>query len=254
MYPLKSKKYKTGIALGGGGARGYAHLGVLQALKEKGIEGDIFAGTSSGAIAGAFMASGMDPLEVFKIMKRNSIFDFAKMTIPSLGLMRLGHLGKYLGAHIQYENLEDLPKPLIIAVSDLFEGKVCYLKEGPLIPLVQASASIPVLFSPVELNKTLYADGGIFDNLPYMAIQDQCRYVYAIHISPVRPVNHLKNLAQIATRTFELSVNGHIEETRGKKLTIIAPKGVENYDILDAKHADRLFEIGYEHTIKMNLD
>lgn len=247
------KKKKIGIALGGGGARGYAHLGVLQALKEKGIEGDVFSGTSAGAIVGAFMAAGMEPKEVFKIMKRNSIFDFAKMTIPSTGLFRLDNLSKYLKKHLDYENLEDLPKPLIVTVADMFEGKVAYLDKGPFHESIQASASIPVLFAPVKIGDKMYSDGGVFDNLPYKPLEKICDFTYAIHISPIRPVKELKNLIQVATRTFELSVNGNIRETKYEKRSIIAPKGVEAHDILDAKSADKLYAIGYEHTIEMDL-
>jgi len=246
-------KYSIGIALGGGGARGYAHLGVLQALKEKGIEADIYSGTSAGAIVGAFMASDMDPKEVFKLMKRNSLFDFAKLTIPSIGLFSLDNLTKHLKKHIQYENLEDLPKPLIITASNMFSGKVRYFENGPLLQAVQASSSIPVLFAPVEIEGELYNDGGIFDNLPFKPLEKKCDHVIAIHISPIRPITQLKNLAQVAARTFELSINGHIEEIRNEKRTIIAPKGVEGFDLLDAKNADKLFEIAYDHTKNLDL-
>ncbi len=245
--------YALGIALGGGGARGYAHLGVLQALKEKGIEADIYSGTSAGSIVGAFMASGMEPKEVFKLMKRNSIFDFAKLTIPSIGLLSLDNLTKHLKKHIKYEKLENLPIPLIVTIANMYSGKVHYMEEGPLLQIVQASSSIPVLFAPVEIDGQLYNDGGIFDNLPYKPLEKKCDHIIAIHISPIRPIKQLKNLAQVATRTFELSVNGHIKESRNDKRTIIAPKGIESFDLLDARYADKLYEIAYEHTTNLDL-
>ncbi|MDX5320789.1 MAG: patatin, partial [Bacteroidota bacterium] len=71
---------------------------------------------------------------------------------------------------------------------------------------------------------------------------------------PIRPVEQLKNMAQVAARTFELSVKGKIRESKNDKRRIIAPKGVEAFDLLDAKNADRLFELGYEHTVKLNFD
>lgn len=246
-------KYKLGIALGGGAARGYAHLGVLQALKEKGIEADIYSGTSAGSVVGAFMAAGNDPETVFKLMKRDSFFDFAKMNLPTLGLMSLDKLGVHLKKHIPYDKLEDLPKPLIVTVSNLYSGKVRYLKKGSLVHAVQASSSIPVLFSPVKIEKELYVDGGVFDNLPYRPLTRICDKVIAVHICPVRPVNDLKNMIQIAARTFELSVNGNIREGQHKNRSIIAPIGIEQFDLLDTKNADKLFETAYTHTKKLSV-
>lgn len=246
-------KYKIGIALGGGGTRGYAHIGVLQALKEKGIEGEIFSGTSAGALVGAFMAAGNSPDEVFKLMKRKSIFDFAHITIPSKGLMTLDNLSKLIKKSIPYDNLEDLPKPLISTVSNMLSGKVEYLKEGPLVPSVIASAAIPVLFEAVELNGTIYNDGAIFDNLPYKPLEPLCDHVIAIHVSPIRPVVELTNIVQIAIRAFELGVNGNIQEKKSEKRTVIAPKDVDKYALLDASDADALYNLAYEHTMKMDL-
>lgn len=247
-------KYKIGIALGGGGTRGYAHIGVLQALKEKGIEGEIFSGTSAGALVGAFMAAGNSPKEVFRMMKRKSIFDFAHITIPSKGLMTLDNLTKLMKKSIPFDNLEDLPMPLISTVSDMQAGKVEYLTKGPLIPSVIASAAIPVLFEPVAMNDTLYSDGAIFDNLPYKPLEPLCDHVIAIHVSPIRPVSEITNLIQIAIRAFELGVNGNIPERRSEKRTVIAPKGVDKYALLDASDADALYNLAYEHTMKMDLD
>ncbi|MHB1278586.1 MAG: patatin-like phospholipase family protein [Bacteroidia bacterium] len=247
------EKYKLGIALGGGAARGYAHLGVLQALKEKGIEADIYSGTSAGSVVGAFMAAGNEPEAVFTLMKRNSFFDFAKIHLPTLGLMSLDKLSIHLKKHIPYENLEDLPKPLLVTVSNLYSGKVRYIAKGPLVQAVQASSSIPVLFSPVEIEGELYVDGGVFDNLPYRPLSKICDKVIAVHICPVRPIKDLKNMIQIAARTFELSVNGNIREGRQKNRSTIAPIGIENFDLLDIKNADKLFETAYTHTRKLTL-
>jgi NTE family protein len=246
-------KYKLGIALGGGAARGYAHLGVLQALFEKGIKADIYSGTSAGAIVGAFMAAGNSPEEVFTLMKRNSLFDFAKITIPHTGLMSLDKLGIHLQKNIPYTNLEDLPIPLIAAVSNLHSGKVRYLSKGSIVKAVQASSSIPVLFAPVEIEGELYVDGGILDNLPFRPLTKICDQVIAIHICPVRPVKVLKSLQQVATRSFELCINGHIREGRRANRTVIAPGGIETYDLLDTKNADKLFEIAYTHTGKLTF-
>jgi NTE family protein len=246
-------KYKLGIALGGGAARGYAHLGVLQALKEKGIQADIYSGTSAGAIAGAYMAAGNTPEEAFNLMKRNSLFEFAKITLPTTGLMRLDKLAIHLEKTIQYTRIESLPKPLIITVTDLYSGKVRYLTNGPLAKSIQASATIPILFSPVEIDGVLYSDGGVLDNLPFRPLSKICDHVIAVHICPIRPIEVLKNMQQVAIRSFELCINGHIREGRRGNRTVIAPAGIETFDLLDTKNADKLFEIAYRHTEKLTF-
>lgn len=246
-------KFKLGVALGGGAARGYAHLGVLQALKEQGIEADIYSGTSAGAIVGAFMAAGNSPEEVFKLMKRNSLFDFAKMMLPSMGLMSLDKLGVHLQKTIPYTNLEDLPKPLIVTASNLHTGKVRYISRGSLVKAVQASSTIPLLFRPIEIDGELYVDGGVLDNLPFRPLTNICDQVIAIHICPVRPVKVLKSLHQVVARSFELCINGHIPEGRRANRTVIAPAGIETFDLFDTKNADKLFEIAYKHAGKLTF-
>jgi NTE family protein len=247
-------EYKLGIALGGGGTRGYAHIGVLQALKEKGIEGDVFSGTSAGALVGAFMAAGKTPKEVFKLMKRKSIFDFAHLTISTSGLMTLDNLANHVKKSIPFENLEDLPKPLIVTVADMYEGKVVYLNKGPLVQSIIASASIPVIFEPIAMNGTLYNDGAIFDNLPHKPLDKICDHVIAIHVSPIRPVTQMKNMLQTGIRAFELTVNGNIRERKDdERRTFIAPKGVEEFALLDVSNADSLYELAYQHTMKMDF-
>ncbi len=89
-------KYKIGLAMGGGGARGYAHLGVLKALEEKGIKPDIISGVSAGALAGVFIATGKKPEEILEMMKKHSFIDFAKVILPHNGLLSLDKMKKNL--------------------------------------------------------------------------------------------------------------------------------------------------------------
>src|SRR5690606_12408250 len=99
----------------------------------------------------------------------------------------------------------------------------------------------------------LYADGGLFDNLPVKPLIGRCDRIIAIHVSPIRPIKTLKNLAQIAVRTFELSVNGNIHEDREQCDLFIAPKGIDTYDILDARHAEDMYRLGYEVLMRQDI-
>lgn len=248
MSPLfGKKKYEYGIALGGGGARGYAHLGVLQALEEKGIKPDILAGTSAGAIAGVFIAAGKTPKEAFELFKKQKLTDFVKVKMPKTGLLNLDRLRDNLAKHIEADKLEDLELPFYVAVSDIIDGKVEYLNKGPLVKIVQASASIPVLFAPVEIDGKLYSDGGLFDNVPVEALQGKCKKLIAVNISPVNKTEKLKNLIQIAARTFQLSVNATTKGIKDKCDLVIEPPDLDKFEILDASKADEIYKAGYEY-------
>ena len=248
------KKYNYGIALGGGGARGYAHLGVLQALEEKGIKPDILSGTSAGAIAGAFIASGKTPREAFELFKKQKLSHFVEIKMPKTGLINLDKLRDILAKNIQFDDLKELEIPLYVAVSNIKEGKVEYFDKGPLVKLVQASASIPVLFAPVELDGKLYSDGGLFDNVPVEPLKGKCRKIIAVNISPVNKTDKVKNLIQIAARTFQLSVNSTTRGLEDNCDLVIAPPDLEKFEILDASKADEIYKVGYEYCKSMKID
>lgn len=251
---MSDKKYEFGIALGGGGARGFAHLGVLKALKEKGIEPGVIAGTSAGALAGVFIADGKSPDEAMKLMKENGITDYAKVVMPVNGLLSLDNLEDILDEKIEAEKFEDLKIPMFATVSNLNSGKAEYINKGKLIPAIKASASIPVLFAPVKINDVPYVDGGLLDNLPVEPLLDCCKKIIAISISPVQEIKGVDNLVKVAARTFQLSVNKNIHQLRDKVDLFIEPEGLEKFDILDTTNADELFDIGYEFASKLDLN
>lgn len=248
------KKYKTGIALSGGGVRGFAHLGVLKALEEKGIKPDIISGTSAGAIAGVYIASGKSPDEVFELIKKKRLIDFVQVKIPKTGLLNLDKLRKSLSEHIEPDKIEDLEIPYIAAVSDIINGKVKYFDKGPLVKIVQASASIPVLFAPVKIEDLIYSDGGLFDNLPVDPLQDICKKIIAVNVSPINKTDKLKNLIQLSARTFHLTVNSTIKGVEEKCDLFIEPPELDKYEILDASKADEIFKAGYDYCKGLDIN
>jgi NTE family protein len=244
------KKFKTGLVLSGGGTRGFAHLGVMAALRELGIEPGIISGVSAGAIVGAFMAAGRSPEEVLEIFKKGWFFQYTKIQLPVDGLLKLDGVKEIIDKEIPVKRIEELPIPLIICVSNLNKGLVEYRDKGPLSETVLASSSIPVLFSPVKLDRDLFVDGGLLNNIPYEPIVNDCEQLIVSNISPINPKANLKNLMQIATRTVYMSVNAKLEEVKQKASFYIEPNGIDEYDIFLRKHADKLFEMGYEATKK----
>jgi NTE family protein len=241
--------YQTGLVLGGGGARGFAHLGVAKALYEKGIRPDIISGVSAGAIAGAFLASGMDPDEIFRLLSQQDFMKISKFRMSKKGFIRLDGLKEQISMHIPFKNLEDLPIPLTVALCNLNKARTEYLTKGPLADIVLASSSIPILFSPVVMNDQVYVDGGVLDNLPIKPVRKICDKVIAVNISPIHDTDKLDNLLQIATRVFHVSVDKSTIKSGKQADLYVEPPGVEHFDILRVKYADELFCIAYEHTI-----
>ncbi len=245
------KKYKTGLVLSGGGTRGFAHLGVIAALYEKGIKPDVISGTSAGAIAGAFIAAGKNPNEIRDMLKSGSFFKYTKLQLPKDGLMKLDGLKELFHNEISAKNLEDLEIPLFVTVSNLNTGNVEYHNTGILENTILASSSIPILFAPVKINGNLFVDGGLLDNMPIEPIKDDCERIIVSNISPLNPMDNIKNLIEIATRSFYMSVNSNMKKVRKYASIYIEPEGIDKYEILSRTHADELYELGYKSTMEV---
>lgn len=251
---MSLKKYKIGLVLSGGGARGFAHLGVLQALNEGGIYPDVISGTSAGAIAGVLYADGYTPKEILKIMNTNSRLYFVRPTVPREGLLRISGMIRILKENLRAKIFEELKTPLFVTATDLNNGKAVYFSEGELLCPVIASASIPVLFKPLLINNISYVDGGVLDNLPIAPIENKCRYIIGSYINPISREDNFTNLINIAERTFLLSVSRGIQEKAKKFDLYISPPELRNYKILNIEKAEEVFLVGYKATMKKLKD
>ncbi len=242
---MSEKQYKTGLVLSGGGARGFAHLGVIEALNEAGIFPDVISGTSAGAIIGVLYADGHSPREILKMMNGGSRLDFMRPALPREGLLQINGIIKLLKAGLRSKDFRDLKIPLFVTATDLNNGKAVYFSEGDLFDPVIASASIPVLFQPVKINNISYVDGGVLDNLPLKPIENLCRTLIGSFVNPVGYMEKITGLISIAERTFMLSMSKEVAEKAKKFDVFIAPLELRNYKILDPEKSQLLFEIGY---------
>jgi len=242
------EKYNTGLVLSGGGARGFAHLGVLQALNEANIFPDIVSGTSAGALAGVLYCDGNSPKEILKIMKLQRKFDYMRPTVPRDGLLQISGIAKILESHLRAKKFEDLKIPLFICATDLNNGKAVYISKGELITAVIASSSIPVLFKPVIINKIYYVDGGVLDNFPVKPIKNKCNMIIGSFVNPVGYEESITGLITIAIRTFMLDQTKEMVEKSKYLDIVIAPAELTKFGILETEHADAIYEMGYKVT------
>ena len=242
-------KYQTGLVLSGGAIRGVAHLGVMQALMEKGITIDVLSGASAGSLAGAFFSEGYAPEEILKIISKKKIWELVHISIPHSGFFKIDGLRNILKKHIMTKRIEDLPIPMFISVTNLQEGKVEYLSEGPLIDSLIASSSIPALFEVTEINNSFYVDGGVMDNLPVFPIKKLCEKIIAVYTNPTGKIDKIKHPAQIAERAFHLAIASDIQRKKRLVTLYIEPRKLESYAMFDLRKAKEIFRAGYEETI-----
>lgn len=169
---LKSAK-KLGLALGGGGARGMAHLGVLKVLEENGIRPDVVSGTSFGAIVGALYCNGYSWSEMIDIYESTKWHRFLELSLKG-GLIKGNALGEVLSKFLP-STFEELKKPLSVTAAILETGNEVIFNTGDLIKAVRASSCFPGVIEPVEWNGVYLVDGGIVNNVPVSAL-----YSYAV--------------------------------------------------------------------------
>ena len=241
----------TGIVLGGGSGKAFAHLGILKALEEAGIVPDAVSGASSGALIGAFISSGMGPSETLEVMKKYKLLDYVSMNLPVTGLFSLDNLEKNLQKQLPARTFSDLKLPFYVAVSNINSGKVDYLHTGPLPIAIRASCSIPFIFSPVPLNGQLYLDGGLLDNLPYTPLTSFCDRIIVVNISRTAAVKKFDSLKDITVRVIQMVVNQDSENAKRNCDLYLEPPGMENNQTFDMTRWDEFYRIGYDYCRKI---
>ena len=183
---MKRKPRAIGLALSGGATHGAAHIGVLQVLEREGISPAIVAGTSVGAIIGAAYVAGV-PLaqmsHLFSQARWPNLLNIAWR--GSLGIFDTEPLAAFIHTHIGDRTFEKLPRPFAVVACDILTGQRVVLKSGPLALAVRASAAIPGLFCPIEINGQLLVDGSVVDNLPVGVVREMgADYVIAVDSVP----------------------------------------------------------------------
>ncbi|MEX2501410.1 MAG: patatin-like phospholipase family protein [Trueperaceae bacterium] len=165
--PKSPRSPSIALVLSGGAARGFAHIGVLQALEARDLQVDAVAGTSMGAVIGALYASGLDAAAIFDLADELTWRDLIDLSLQS-GVLKGDKLRAVLAEHLP-DRFEDLRIPLAVTTTDLELGEERTLLRGPVVDAVRASSSFPGAFEPVRLDGRTMADGGIVNNLPVAA-------------------------------------------------------------------------------------
>lgn len=205
--PVTKRVPKFGLALGGGAARGFAHVGVIQVLEEAGIKPDLVVGTSAGSVVAAFYASGKDGAQLQKAAETMEEATITDWTVPLLGrgMMRGDGLARYVNKQTGGRRIEELKMPLGIVATDLKTGDGILFQRGDVGTAVRASSSVPSVFEPVRIGNREFVDGGLVSPVPVRyARQMGAEYVLAIDISSPPESGKTGDMFDILMQTFTI--------------------------------------------------
>jgi NTE family protein len=208
--PLKTeppRQLRVGLALGGGAARGFAHIGVIKALEARNVRVDLLAGTSAGSVIAALSASGMNGIAINKLaltMDEASISDWA-MPFRARGILQGLALQNYLNKTLDNRPIEKMAKPLGVVATDLRSGQPILFQRGNTGIAVRASCSVPSIFEPVKIGAHEYVDGGLVSPVPAaFARKMGADFVIAVDIS-ARPETALTQSSfDVLMQTFTI--------------------------------------------------
>jgi len=205
---------KIGLALGGGAARGFAHVGVIQVLEEAGINPALVTGTSAGSLVAALYASGKNGAQLQKVAETMEESTIADWTLPFFGrgVLRGEALAKYVNAQVGQKPIESMPLPLGIVATDLNSGNDMLFQRGDTGTAVRASSAVPAVFTPVKINGHEYVDGGLSSPVPVRAARKMgAELVIAVDISSPPEASSASGTIEVLLQTFSImgkSING----------------------------------------------
>jgi NTE family protein len=241
-----AKPPRLGLALGGGAARGFAHIGVIQVLEEQGIKVDLVAGTSAGSLVAALYAAGKNGREMATLaegMDEGAITDWA---FPTRGLIRGEALARYVRDKTGNRLIEQMAMPLGIVATDLSDGSAILFRSGDTGAAVRASSSVPAVFQPVKIGTREYVDGGLVAPVPVrFARQMGAELVIAVDITSPPEEKPGSDAVRMLLQTFSImgrSINNY--ELRDADV-VLRPK-LDNVGSADFSARRRAIQAGRE--------
>lgn len=246
MFFWPFNKKRVGLVLGGGVARGIAHIGVLKVLSENKVPIHYLAATSSGSIIAAAYAAGMKVSLIEEIALRIHWGEFMRFTLFRPGFMDLAAIEEFIGKYIGEVKFSELKTPLSIMATDLITGELVVLKEGSVAQAAAISSAFPGFFAPEKVQGRFLAEGGIACNLPVSAVKEMgANFVIAVDVIPSRPIKTLPADAfQVFGRSLDLVFNKLNAEQRKMADILIDPEIAEDIWHLDLHKAKRLIAAG----------
>jgi NTE family protein len=254
---------KIGLALGGGGVRGLAHISILETLDDLGIKPSIIAGTSMGAIIGALYASGMSGKEIRErisrhlilkddtwqdiVAKKSNLLKLVKAfsaEIPRGGFINTQGFFEYLFSEIRKRTFEELEIPLLVIAANYWTAEEVVFEKDDLLPALQASMAVPGVFAPVSITDKVLVDGGVVNLVPYDHLLDRADFTIAVDVSKVRNPgkNEIPGALESVLGAFNImQASALAEKMKIRKPDIYVQMEIQGIRMLDFGKTEEVF-------------
>tara|TARA_B110000003_G_scaffold50948_1_gene50032 strand:+ start:2288 stop:3172 length:885 start_codon:yes stop_codon:yes gene_type:complete len=237
---------KIGLALGGGAAKGVAHIGVLKALEDAKVKIDFIAGTSVGAMIAALYAFNVDLETIGSLARRLTMSKVTSFKLNKTGFFTTESLRELILEYVGEVNIEDARIPLSIVATDINSGEEIILTTGSVADAVCASAAIPGIYIPVEIDGRTLVDGGLVQNVPIEALQALGAGVtIASHLNSVSHYQEISHVLDVMRNAFEIAVSQHTQDQL-EEADLLISMDLSDFSLRDnTERYDELFDIGY---------
>jgi NTE family protein len=248
MHAATSEPTGIGVALSGGIAKVIAHIGVLKALEENGLRPAAIAGTSGGSLIAVLYASGMTLDDLADLAREVTWKRLATLQVPRLGLLSSRRIEDFVGEVVGHSRrLEDLQIPTYVVTTNLLTGDKTVFHRGRVAPVVRASCSIPQIFSPVEIDGGLYADGGMVESLPVETVRSaNCPLNVAVHLGAYRDFSDPpRNWVGMVLRVVGL-VSSRNARVSARYADVVLKPDLRRFGGFDLGRAQEMMDVGYQ--------
>lgn len=245
--PAEGGKPRIGVALGGGSARGFAHIGVLKALEQAGVKPEVIVGTSAGSLVGAFYAAGFTPWQIEEVALRIREVDVADFASANKrGMLAGDALWRVVNDFLKGARIEQLKMRYAAVTTDLKTGDLQVLRQGPVADAVRASCSIPGVFVPREMGGRELVDGGLVSPLPVKVTRQLgCDMVLAVDVAARPRRSEFSGLYEVILQSFEIMGRALADQESATADLVIRPD-TGLYASSDFTVRKEMIQVGYE--------
>ncbi len=245
--PMRTNR-GLGLALSGGATRGFAHIGVLQALEDNKIRPDFLSGTSIGSFTAALFAFGIPLKEIRSIAQSMTPVKITKLKLSLLSLFSNEELGRLIQAKIGNARIEDSPIPLAILTVDIGSGEKVVMRRGEVAPAVMASNAVPGIYRPIYIDGRMMVDGGIAEDVPISPLRPMgAEVVVAVNLSAERRYSPPKDIIDIIFNAIDIAIDENTKLQARQADVLIEPK-LSHFPRLDVSNIDEIIAEGYRAT------
>jgi len=243
-------KPKIGLALGSGGARGFAHIGVISVLRKYNIPIDFIAGSSIGAMIGVLYGAGSNVERLYQIGKVFKSKYYLDYVVPKMGFISGKRIKELIKVLTFGRKIEELDLPVAIIATDLYTGQKIVFREGDIATAVRGSISVPGIFLPEKWNNKLLVDGGVVDRIPVSVAKEMgADLVFGVDVSPITVSNEVSTIFDVIMQSIEIMQH---ELVRNREIAsdIMLRPNINHYSSMNFNDLEKVIQAGEEEAEK----